>query len=91
MIRMPWYYQPVTSQQFMRGFDRFAWPTVDAARAYIKTKSADEQARMKIYKRSFSSEYCIIHDPMLHLVIGKKRCLWSTSANWIFVFAIPEN
>lgn len=86
-----WFYQPVTTQRFMRGFDRFAWPTVDDAKAYIKTLSADEQARKKIYKRSFSSDKCVVYDPDYYCVRGKEHFLCGGAAEWIRDFAISEN
>ncbi len=86
-----WFYQPLNSQQFMRGFDKFAWPSVDAAMTYIKTLSADEQARVKIYKRDFSLGFCVIHDPVAHRVIGKKQWLVGYETGWINRFAVSEN
>lgn len=86
-----WFYQPLNSQRFMRGFDKFAWPTVDVAMAYVKTLSADQQARVKIYKRSFSSDYCVIYDPVARRIIGKKRWLVGYETEWIHRFAISEN
>ena len=87
----PWFYQPLNTQRFMRGFDKFAFPSVDAAMAYIETLSADEQSRLKIYKRDFSLGFCVIHDPATHHVIGKKHWLVGYETGWIQKFAVSEN
>lgn len=87
----PWFYQPVDTQRFMRGFDKFAFPSVDAAIKYIETLSPDEQARMKIYKRDFSLGFCVIHDHVTHRIIGKKQRLVGYETGWIRDFVVSEN